>query len=80
MTTIPDELAESSGGRIVLAVLDGLGGLPDPQSGRTELEAAAKPNLDRIAAAAALGLHQPLPGVTPGATGWCKPSAAHGRV
>lgn len=65
--TIPDELAESSGGRIVLAVMDGLGGLPDPKSGRTELETAATPQLDRIAATAALGLHQPVaPGVTPG--------------
>jgi 2,3-bisphosphoglycerate-independent phosphoglycerate mutase len=67
MTTIPDELTETNGGRIVLAVLDGLGGLPDAQSGRTELETAVKPNLDRIAATAALGLHQPVaPGVTPG--------------
>ena len=65
--TIPDDLAEATGGRIVLAVLDGLGGLPDPQTGRTELETAATPNLDRIAGAAALGLHQPVgPGITPG--------------
>ncbi len=65
--TIPDELAEASGGRIVLVVMDGLGGLPDPVTGRTELESAATPNLDRIAASAALGLHQPVaPGVTPG--------------
>lgn len=66
MATIPDELAESGGGRIVLAVMDGLGGLPD-QSGRTELEAAHTPNLDRIAAESAIGLHRPVaPGVTPG--------------
>lgn len=65
--TIPDDLAEPTGGRIVLAVLDGLGGLPNPETGRTELETAGKPHLDRIAAAAALGLHQPVaPGVTPG--------------
>lgn len=65
--TIPDDLAEASGGRIVLVVLDGLGGLPDPSNGKTELEMAATPHLDRIAAESALGLHQPVaPGVTPG--------------
>jgi 2,3-bisphosphoglycerate-independent phosphoglycerate mutase len=65
--TIPDDLAEKSGGRIVLVVMDGLGGLPDPATGKTELEAAATPNLDRLAGVAALGLHQPVaPGVTPG--------------
>ena len=64
---IPDDLVESSGGRIVLAVMDGLGGLPDPATGRTELETASTPNLDRIAAVSSLGLHQPVaPGVTPG--------------
>jgi 2,3-bisphosphoglycerate-independent phosphoglycerate mutase len=51
----------------VLVVMDGLGGLPDPGTGLTELEAAATPNLDRIARGAALGLHQPAgAGVTPG--------------
>ncbi|HEY0306378.1 MAG TPA: hypothetical protein VGC44_15490, partial [Longimicrobiales bacterium] len=65
--TIPDDLAEAGGGRIVLVVMDGLGGLPDPSTGKTELESADTPNLDRIAAVAALGLHQPVaPGVTPG--------------
>ncbi|HEX6558595.1 MAG TPA: hypothetical protein VF021_04015, partial [Longimicrobiales bacterium] len=65
--TIPDDLIESHGGRIVLVVMDGLGGLPDPATGRTELESAATPNLDRLAVTSALGLHQPVaPGVTPG--------------
>jgi 2,3-bisphosphoglycerate-independent phosphoglycerate mutase len=65
--TIPDDLAEKSGGRIVLVVMDGLGGLPDPATGKTELETAATPNLNRLAASAALGLHQPVaPGITPG--------------
>ncbi|HEY0809570.1 MAG TPA: 2,3-bisphosphoglycerate-independent phosphoglycerate mutase [Longimicrobiales bacterium] len=65
--TIPDDLVEASGGKIVLVVMDGLGGLPDTATGKTELEAATKPNLDRIAAVSALGLHQPVaPGVTPG--------------
>jgi 2,3-bisphosphoglycerate-independent phosphoglycerate mutase len=65
--TIPDDLAEANGGKIVLVVMDGLGGLPDPATGRTELETAATPNLDRLARISALGLHQPVaPGVTPG--------------
>lgn len=65
--SLPDDLVEGSGGRIILAVLDGLGGLPDPSTGKTELESAVKRNLDRIAATASLGLHQPVaPGVTPG--------------
>ena len=67
VTTIPDDLVTDDGGKIVLVVMDGLGGLPDPQTGKTELETAATPNLDRIAATAALGLHQPVgPGITPG--------------
>ncbi len=65
--TIPDDLVERSGGRILLLVLDGLGGLPDPATGRTELETAATPNLDRLARTAALGLLQPAgTGITPG--------------
>jgi 2,3-bisphosphoglycerate-independent phosphoglycerate mutase len=64
---IPDDLATETGGRIVLAVLDGVGGLPSPDSGLTELEAARTPNLDRLAGTSALGLHHPVgPGITPG--------------
>jgi 2,3-bisphosphoglycerate-independent phosphoglycerate mutase len=62
----PDDLVLPHGGRIVLMVLDGVGGLPGPE-GLTELEAAATPNLDRLARVSALGLHRPVaPGVTPG--------------
>lgn len=64
---LPDDLIEAGGGKIVLVVLDGLGGLPDPATGKTELETAETPVLNRLAATAALGLHQPVaPGVTPG--------------
>jgi 2,3-bisphosphoglycerate-independent phosphoglycerate mutase len=64
---LPDDVVDGTGGRIVLLVLDGLGGLPDPTTGLTELESAATPNLDRIAAGASLGLHMPVqPGIAPG--------------
>src|SRR5262245_16331373 len=64
---LPDDLVEPSGGRIVLLVMDGLGGLPDPNTGLTELETANTSNLDRLARTAALGLHQPAGiGITPG--------------
>jgi 2,3-bisphosphoglycerate-independent phosphoglycerate mutase len=63
----PDMLAQSAGGRIVMLVLDGLGGLPHPETGLTELEAAETPNLDRLAQRAALGMHHPVGcGITPG--------------
>ena len=63
----PDTLVDAHGGRIVLLVLDGLGGLPHEQTGLTELETARTPHLDRLAARASLGLHQPVGyGIAPG--------------
>lgn len=53
--------------KIVLLVLDGLGGLPLEPGGPTELEAAATPNLDQLAKEGIAGLHEPVgPGITPG--------------
>jgi 2,3-bisphosphoglycerate-independent phosphoglycerate mutase len=53
--------------KIVLLVLDGLGGLPMEPGGLTELEAANTPNMDRLAAEGTLGQTIPIrPGVTPG--------------
>jgi len=59
------ELAIQTDSKIVLFVIDGLGGLP--QNGRTELETAATPNLDRLAARASCGITDPVAmGITPG--------------
>lgn len=61
------ELAQPSGRRILLFVIDGLGGLPRGPGAPTELEAAATPTLDRLAAEGETGLSTPVaPGVTPG--------------
>ncbi len=65
----PDDLVERIPGAdsITLIVLDGVGGLPHPTTGLTELEAATTPNLDALAAESSLGMHVPVaPGVTPG--------------
>jgi 2,3-bisphosphoglycerate-independent phosphoglycerate mutase len=61
------ELAVTNDSKIVLYVIDGLGGLPHPDTGRSELEAADSPHLDRLAADSICGLTVPVgPGITPG--------------
>ncbi len=59
----------SSPTKIVLLVVDGLGGLPHLETGKTELETANTPNLDKLAAEGICGLSDPVgPGITPGST------------
>jgi len=58
-------LKQPSTERIVLLVLDGLGGLP--RNGRTELETASTPALDELAGVSETGLMVPIiHGITPG--------------
>jgi 2,3-bisphosphoglycerate-independent phosphoglycerate mutase len=61
------ELHRNKGGKIVLLVMDGLGGLPIEPGGPTELEAARTPNMDKLASEGTLGQIVPVsPGITPG--------------
>ena len=60
-------LNNQSDEKIVLLVMDGLGGLPMNKGGLTELEAASTPNMDALAKESTLGLHQGIrTGITPG--------------
>src|ERR671923_2613925 len=59
-------LIQSADTKILLVVMDGLGGYADGEHG-TELEEARTPNLDRLAAEGVTGLVEPVgPGITPG--------------
>jgi len=60
-------ISRSSPTRIVMFIMDGLGGLPHPETGKTELETAKTPNLDRLARESICGLTDPVgQGITPG--------------
>jgi len=61
------ELAQEADTKIVLFVMDGLGGLPHHETGRTELETAYTPHLDMLARESACGFTMPVGvGITPG--------------
>lgn len=61
------DLAHKTPSKILLVVCDGLGGLPDPATGLTELETARTPNLDQLASASTLGVATPVAsGISPG--------------
>lgn len=53
--------------KIVMLIIDGLGGLPESKSGKTELETASTPHLDKLAQEGICGLIDPVsPGITSG--------------
>ena len=59
------EIVKEGKTKIVLLVIDGVGGLP--VNGKTELEAASIPELDKLARESSCGLIEPVfPGLTPG--------------
>lgn len=67
ITEIWEDLVWDRGDRIVYLVLDGLGGIPHPDHGCTELQAANTPHLDALARESSCGLLEIVgPGITPG--------------
>ena len=71
MSAIDDEALRGSfvttPSKILLLVVDGLGGLPNPDTRLSELETANLPNLDALAHESACGMTLPVqPGVAPG--------------
>jgi len=64
---IIQEIAQTTPSKIILLVMDGVGGLPHVRAGKTELETAVTPNLDQLAGKGICGLTEPVaPGITPG--------------
>ncbi len=62
-----ERIVEAGDTKIIFLVIDGLGGLPSPDTGRTELEEARTPNMDELAKRGMTGLVDPIsPGITPG--------------
>ena len=62
-----DLCIRDSDAKILLLVVDGLGGLPHPDTGISELETAQLPHLDALARGGTCGLISPLgAGFTPG--------------
>ena len=61
------DLALDRDSKIILLVIDGVGGLPHPTSGRTELETARTPHLDALARSGVGGMSDPIArGIAPG--------------
>jgi len=61
------DIVKKTDTKIVLLVIDGLGGIPHPVTGKTELEAAITLNLDKLVNQYACGMIIPISyGITPG--------------
>jgi len=64
---LANRLAQSNTTKIVLCVLDGLGGLARPETLRSELEQSDTPNIDKLVGGSEVGLSVPVgAGITPG--------------
>jgi len=60
-------IAKENTTKIVLLVMDGVGGIPNNKENQTELEAAFTPHLDKLAEESICGLQLPVGnGITPG--------------
>jgi len=67
LVRLPDDVVITGNSKVFLLVLDGLGGIQHPRFNKTELQAARKPNLDRLASKSVCGVLDPvMPGITPG--------------
>jgi 2,3-bisphosphoglycerate-independent phosphoglycerate mutase len=65
--TLIQRLAQPASTRVLLVILDGLGGLARAETMRSELEKADIPNIDRLAERSDTGFTLPIaPGLTPG--------------
>jgi 2,3-bisphosphoglycerate-independent phosphoglycerate mutase len=61
------KLHQKADTKLIMLVVDGIGGLPMNPEGLTELEAAFTPNLNQLAAESMCGMSTPvIPGITPG--------------
>ena len=61
------QVSRSTDSKIVFLVIDGLGGLPHPETGKAELDTASTPNLDHLASLSMCGLTIPVArGIIPG--------------
>lgn len=67
MHTLLEDLIVKNDKKIVLLILDGVGGLPREPGGPTELETARTPHLDKLAKESECGMHIPIDfGIPPG--------------
>lgn len=67
MLELVESTSEPSPTKVILVAIDGLGGLPHPKTGKTELETASTPHCDQLVFEGNCGLMDPVrAGVIPG--------------